>query len=139
MVFSITCAVLKFVDHFFVQFSTFNQLICVDIMLDEVDIDTKDDDASSNDLHCIDSSLSLSINHGFQFWKNVLASSRYILAPMVDQSELAFRLFVRKYQVQCTYSPMFNANIFVKDVKYQRDCLQILPAVDKPLIIQVKR
>ena len=72
-----------------------------------------------------------------QFWRDILGSSRYILAPMVDQSELAFRILVRRYQVQCTYSPMFNASIFVKDKKYRRDCMQVLPELDRPLIIQV--
>lgn len=85
----------------------------------------------------VDPSLSLTINPGHQFWSEILGSSKFILAPMVDQSELAFRLLVRKYQVQCTYSPMFNSNIFVKDGKYQRDCLQVLPQIDRPFIIQV--
>lgn len=76
-------------------------------------------------------------NDGQQFWRDVLRSSRFVLAPMVDQSELAFRIMVRRYQVECTYSPMFNASIFVKDPKYRRDCLQVLPELDRPLIIQV--
>ena len=79
----------------------------------------------------------ISINAGYQFWRDVLKSSRYILAPMVDQSELAFRLLVRRYAVECTYSPMFHAALFVKDPKYRRVCLQVLPELDRPLIIQV--
>lgn len=71
------------------------------------------------------------------FWTEILKSPRNILAPMVDQSELAFRLLVRQFDVHCTYSPMFNSGIFVKDVKYQQSCLKVVPELDRPLIIQV--
>lgn len=77
------------------------------------------------------------INAGQLFWRDILKSSKFILAPMVDQSELPFRLFVRQYNVECTYSPMFNASLFVKDIKYRRVCLHVLPELDKPMIIQV--
>ncbi|KAF7490257.1 tRNA-dihydrouridine(16/17) synthase [NAD(P)(+)]-like [Sarcoptes scabiei] len=70
------------------------------------------------------------------FWTEILKSPRNILAPMVDQSELAFRLLVRQFDVHCTYSPMFNSGIFVKDVKYQQSCLKVVPELDRPLIIQ---
>lgn len=76
-------------------------------------------------------------NAGQLFWRDILKSSKYILAPMVDQSELPFRLMVRRYGVECTYSPMFNANLFVKNLKYRRDCLHVLPELDHPMIIQV--
>lgn len=82
-------------------------------------------------------SFILSLNNGRVFWTETLKSARHILAPMVDQSELAFRLLVRQYDVHCTYSPMFNASIFLKESKYQKDCLQVLPELDRPLIIQV--
>lgn len=82
-------------------------------------------------------SFVLSLNNSHIFWAETLKSARHILAPMVDQSELAFRLLVRQYDVHCTYSPMFNASIFLKESKYQKDCLQVLPELDMPLIIQV--
>ena len=75
--------------------------------------------------------------NGFDFWRNTLKSCKHILAPMVDQSELAFRLLVRKYYgVQCCYTPMINANSFIKNVKYRNQCLQTTPE-DRPLILQV--
>ena len=80
-----------------------------------------------------------SVNAGQLFWRDILKSSKFILAPMVDQSELPFRLFVRRYNVECTYAPMWNAKLFVKDVKYRRDCLHVLPELDQPMIIQVIR
>lgn len=74
---------------------------------------------------------------GMLFWRTRLKSSRYILAPMVDHSELSFRMLVRQLGVQCTYTPMFNAKVFVRNAKYRDYCLQISEELDRPYIIQV--
>lgn len=79
----------------------------------------------------------LTLNHARAFWTSILKCPRFILAPMVDQSELAFRLMVRKYGVQCTYTPMIHAANFVRDPKYRKENLQVLPEQDSPCLIQV--
>eukprot|EP00915_Cephaloidophora_sp_WS-2016_P005772 GHVH01007643.1.p1 GENE.GHVH01007643.1~~GHVH01007643.1.p1 ORF type:complete len:426 (+),score=47.75 GHVH01007643.1:87-1364(+) len=52
------------------------------------------------------------------FWKEVLKSPKRVLAPMVDQSELPFRILCRRRGVDLTYSPMMHAKLFASDPKY---------------------
>jgi tRNA-dihydrouridine synthase 1 len=40
--------------------------------------------------------------HGFEFYKSI-GSPKFICAPMVDQSELAFRMLSRKYKTELAY------------------------------------
>ncbi|CAL8104356.1 unnamed protein product [Calicophoron daubneyi] len=62
-------------------------------------------------------------------------SPKHVLAPMVDGSELAWRMLGRQYGVQLTYTPMIHSVMFLKDKKYRKSCLQFSPS-DRPLIAQ---
>ena len=71
-----------------------------------------------------------------------LPDLRYILAPMVGASELAFRLLCRKYGATLAYTPMMDAARFANDEAYRRSELGLVTSsntsiathLDRPLV-----
>ena len=72
---------------------------------------------------------------GYDFYKEVLGSPRYVVAPMVDMSELAWRELSRNNGAQLCYTPMFHSSHFAQSATYRRDNFQTCPE-DRPLIVQ---
>lgn len=50
-----------------------------------------------------------------------LGRPKYIVAPMVDNSELPFRILCRKYGAQGAYTPMLHSRIFTESEKYRAE------------------
>ncbi|KAF9935113.1 hypothetical protein FBU30_007492 [Linnemannia zychae] len=78
----------------------------------------------------------------FDFYKSI-GSPKFVVAPMVDQSELAWRVLSRRYNADLCYTPMFNAKLFAKEEKYRdehwaglKNGLGSGGPNDRPLIVQ---
>ncbi|KAK3943015.1 dihydrouridine synthase [Diplogelasinospora grovesii] len=101
--------------------------------------------------------------HGRAFYESI-GSPKYIVAPMVDQSEFAWRMLSRSFLPEpqrtsmLAYSPMFHARLFAETEKYRNTHFQPTrippseipgatategvpwldgnPAIDRPLFVQ---
>ena len=71
---------------------------------------------------------------GYTFWRSI-GSPRFIVAPMVNQSELAYRQLCRQYGAQLTYTPMLHSTMFASMPKYRTEHYSSHPT-DRPLFVQ---
>ncbi|GJZ32775.1 tRNA-dihydrouridine(16/17) synthase [NAD(P)(+)]-like protein [Tanacetum coccineum] len=67
-------------------------------------------------------------------WKS-LGEPKLIVAPMVDNSELPFRLLCRKYGATAAYTPMLHSRIFTENEKYRSQEFTTCKE-DRPLFVQ---
>ena len=95
--------------------------------------------ATSSEEACASSSSSSAKlrSEGAWAWYRSMGSPRRVLAPMVGQSELAFRALVRRYGCDLAVTPMVHSRMFVTCDKYRADVLRDLgDAEDRPLLVQ---
>lgn len=72
---------------------------------------------------------------GRQWWSSI-GSPRYVAAPMVDASELPFRLLAREFGTDLCYTPMLHSRLLVEQVGYLEANFST-SAADRPLIAQL--
>ncbi|KAE8707046.1 tRNA-dihydrouridine(16/17) synthase [Hibiscus syriacus] len=64
-----------------------------------------------------------------------LGRPKFIVAPMVDNSELPFRMLCRKYGAEAAYTPMLHSRIFTENPKYRSEEFTTCKE-DRPLFVQ---
>ncbi|KAH0697468.1 hypothetical protein KY290_015333 [Solanum tuberosum] len=74
------------------------------------------------------------IERAWSHWKK-LGEPKLIVAPMVDNSELPFRLLCRKYGAEAAYTPMLHSRLFNEDEKYRAMEFSTCKE-DRPLFVQ---
>merc|ERR1740117_1033298 len=67
-------------------------------------------------------------------WEKLGRPTNFV-APMVDQSELAYRMLTRRYGAQLCVTPMIHARRFAEEPKYRAKAF-VTCAADRPLFVQ---
>ncbi|XP_071702859.1 uncharacterized protein [Rutidosis leptorrhynchoides] len=74
------------------------------------------------------------IEKAWSHWRS-LGEPKLIVAPMVDNSELPFRILCRKYGAEAAYTPMLHSRIFSENEKYRLQEFTTCKE-DRPLFVQ---
>ncbi|MED6108106.1 hypothetical protein PIB30_020376 [Stylosanthes scabra] len=74
------------------------------------------------------------LEYAWTYWTK-LGRPKFIVAPMVDNSELPFRLLCRKYGASAAYTPMLHSRIFTETEKYRKEEFTTCKE-DRPLFVQ---
>ncbi|KAM3212696.1 hypothetical protein ACQJBY_065634 [Aegilops geniculata] len=74
------------------------------------------------------------VERAWAHWRR-LGSPRLVVAPMVDNSELPFRMLCRRYGADAAYTPMLHSRIFSENEKH-RDMEFTTCKEDRPLFVQ---
>ncbi|OVA15887.1 tRNA-dihydrouridine synthase [Macleaya cordata] len=74
------------------------------------------------------------IERAWTHWKK-LGEPKLIVAPMVDNSELPFRMLCRKYGAEAAYTPMLHSRLFSENEKYRTQEFTTCKE-DRPLFVQ---
>ncbi|RCV23174.1 hypothetical protein SETIT_4G277800v2 [Setaria italica] len=74
------------------------------------------------------------IERAWSHWRR-LGAPRLMVAPMVDNSELPFRMLCRRYGADAAYTPMLHSRIFSENEKY-RSMEFTTCKEDRPLFVQ---
>lgn len=77
------------------------------------------------------------IEAAWEHWRK-LGSPKLLVAPMVDQSELPFRLLCRKYGATAAYTPMFHSRLFAENLKYRKEFTTCPVSLSMPSDLQKK-
>ena len=75
------------------------------------------------------------IKSSWYWWKHICNSPRYVLAPMIGQSDFCFRILCRKYNVNLCYTPMYMAERIICGIHDIE--INTQSKADRPLIIQL--
>ena len=82
------------------------------------------------------------VKASWRFYHQTLRSPTNFAAPMVDQSELQYRLLARRHNAHVCYTPMFHSRLMSQDEKYRAKVLADLKcsgtpeSIDRPLLVQ---
>ena len=60
----------------------------------------------------------------------------FVCAPMVEQSELPFRMLTRKYGTNLCYTPMLHSKMMTTQKKYKAEHFTTCEE-DRPLVAQI--